>query len=112
MSLEDVCEQFFITLTQQDHMVGNIRILFICTKVPNEETHGVFALINLSVGPNFTMLWSNQFLIRPSGISIRHNNICRNKFTIGQGDALSFTVDHFDTLDLRVQANLHSSACQ
>ena len=80
-------------------MVWYLRILLFSSEIPNKEAHGVVAIFNFFISPNFSIGRINQVFVCPSGIGIRHDHIGVQNITIFQGDARDFIVNNINFLN-------------
>jgi hypothetical protein len=104
VALENVFQQALVTWPKQHHVVRHIFVPLVGTKVPNEQTHRIFAGLNFGIAPDLAVFGVDQVLVSLGGIGITDNNICRQCLTIGHRHARGATIGYFDASDFSASA--------
>ncbi len=100
VAAEDVFQQFLVARAEQHHVVRHIGVLAAGAEVPDEEAHGVSAVLDLAVGPVAAVFRLDQVAVGPGGVGVRHHDVGRDALTTGQRDAGGHALVHFDALHL------------
>ena len=93
-------------------MVGNIGVLPVGTKVPNEQTHGVAATLYALVGPVPPVLGGHQVAVSPCSVAVADHDVGAQLLASGELHTGGSTVFNQDALDLGVAAQGHAPCLQ
>ena len=109
---KNIGEQAFVARAQHHGVVGNIGVLPVGTKVPNEQTHGVAATLYALVGPVPPVLGGHQVAVSPCGVAVADHDVGAQLLASGELHTGGSTVFNHDALDLGIAAQGHAACLQ
>jgi hypothetical protein len=110
--LKDVLQQTFVTRAKDHHVMGDVGVLTVCAKMPEQQAPRILALGDALGGPVPAVLWLNQMATGPGGVAVANHNVGCDEPSTSQFNTARPTAFDTDTGHRRVVADRDLAVAQ